>query len=92
MLYVTAGGFYGEGKAEGTSSVSGPYSSTRQFLTYTVGGGVETALWGRWTAKLEYLYVGTPNHIPVPPGTTAVDGSVTTPRASSGRTASPATI
>jgi outer membrane immunogenic protein len=24
---------------------------------YTVGGGVEAALWGNWTAKAEYLYV-----------------------------------
>ena len=24
---------------------------------YTVGGGVEAGLWGRWTVKAEYLYV-----------------------------------
>src|SRR5208283_4222237 len=24
---------------------------------YTVGGGIEAGLWGRWTAKAEYLYV-----------------------------------
>lgn len=32
--------------------------STSHSLTgWTVGGGVETALWGGWSAKLEYLYV-----------------------------------
>jgi opacity protein-like surface antigen len=25
---------------------------------WTIGGGVETKLWGGWSAKLEYLYVG----------------------------------
>jgi len=24
---------------------------------WTVGGGVEAALWGNWTGKLEYLYI-----------------------------------
>jgi outer membrane immunogenic protein len=28
---------------------------------YTVGGGVETALWGNWTAGVEYLYIDTGN-------------------------------
>jgi outer membrane immunogenic protein len=75
MLYITGGGFFGDGKAQGVSSVTGPFSTSRMFETYTVGGGVETALWNRWTAKLEYLYVGPPNHVPGPPGTTAIKGS-----------------
>lgn len=78
MPYLTAGGVYGNSKIEGTSSVTGPFSESRSFFTYTFGGGVEAAIVGRWTAKAEYLYVGTPNHIPVPPGTTNVDGTITT--------------
>ncbi len=31
------------------------FSNTR--TGYTVGGGVEAGLWGRWSAKAEYLYV-----------------------------------
>jgi outer membrane immunogenic protein len=34
---------------------SGSISTTR--VGYTVGGGVEAALWGRWSVKAEYLYV-----------------------------------
>jgi outer membrane immunogenic protein len=75
MIYATGGGFYGEDKLEGTSSTSGTFSRSRDFITYTVGAGFETALWDHWTAKLEYLYVGPPNHVPGPPGTTAVTGS-----------------
>jgi outer membrane immunogenic protein len=32
-------------------------SSTR--AGYSVGGGVETALWGNWTGRVEYLYLDT---------------------------------
>jgi opacity protein-like surface antigen len=77
MVYLTGGGVYGESTIDGTSSVTGPFSVSKQFFTYTAGAGAETALWSRWTAKVEYLYVGTPNHIPVPPGTTNITGSVT---------------
>jgi len=74
MLYITGGGFFGEAKVTGTSSITGPFSASKTYETYTIGGGVETALWNRWTAKLEYLYVGSPNDVPVPPGTTAITG------------------
>lgn len=77
MVYVTGGGVYGESKIEGTSSTTGAFSVSKQFFTYTAGAGVETALWTRWTAKLEYLYIGTPDHIPVPPGTTNLTGTIT---------------
>jgi outer membrane immunogenic protein len=40
--------FYGTSEA---ASVSGTKTG------YTVGGGVEAGLWGRWTVKAEYLYV-----------------------------------
>ena len=29
-----------------------------------------------WSAKFEYLYAGTPDKVPVPPLTTAINGSL----------------
>ena len=36
---------------------SGSGAFARNKLRWTAGGGVETRLWGNWSAKLEYLYV-----------------------------------
>jgi outer membrane immunogenic protein len=78
MIYATGGGVYGDGKIDGVSNVTGPFSSSKSFFTYTAGAGIEHALWSRWTAKVEYLFIGTPNHVPVPPGTTKITGSIST--------------
>jgi outer membrane immunogenic protein len=32
-------------------------STNRTRVGWTVGAGVEAALWSNWTAKLEYLYI-----------------------------------
>ena len=77
MIYLTGGGVYGQAKLDGVATPGGAFSSTKQFFTWTVGGGYEAALWGNWTGKLEYLYIGTPNHVPVPPGTTSISGTLT---------------
>jgi len=53
MPYVTGGGAFGDIK----TSVSGIGSATETKAGWTVGGGVEAALSGPWSAKLEYLYV-----------------------------------
>jgi outer membrane immunogenic protein len=52
MPYVTGGLAVGDIK----SSVAGVGSSTNTKAGYAVGGGVEAALAGPWTAKVEYLY------------------------------------
>ena len=52
MPYVTGGLAVGDIK----SSVSGLGSSTQTKAGWTLGGGVEAALAGPWTAKIEYLY------------------------------------
>ncbi|HEU5020173.1 MAG TPA: outer membrane protein [Pseudolabrys sp.] len=78
MIYVTGGGAYGHLDYDGTLSTTGPFSSSTNYWTWTVGAGVEAFLWDRWSAKLEYLYVGTPDNFPVPPGTVAADGNTNT--------------
>jgi outer membrane immunogenic protein len=61
LLYGTGGLAYGRAKASGTVTVPG--SGTGSFATsdvklgWTVGGGVEAALIGRWTLKVEYLHI-----------------------------------
>jgi outer membrane immunogenic protein len=78
MVYVTGGGAYGSTHIEGTESTGVAFDSRETYLTYTVGGGIETALWDRWTAKLEYLYVGSPNRVPVPTGVSSISGHTNT--------------
>jgi outer membrane immunogenic protein len=73
LVYATAGLAYGEIKTSATltvppgadcvapctrtpgGSVAGNFSQTR--AGWVVGAGVETALGGHWTGKLEYLHV-----------------------------------
>jgi len=60
LVYATGGLAYGEVDTGNTLGV-GPASIVNNFsnarLGWTVGAGVEAALWGNWTGKLEYLYV-----------------------------------
>jgi outer membrane immunogenic protein len=53
MPYVTAGGAFGDVKM----NPIGLASQTDTRAGWTAGGGVEFALTGPWTAKVEYLYV-----------------------------------
>jgi outer membrane immunogenic protein len=53
MPYVTGGVAFGEVKA--TAAGLGSVSDTN--VGWTVGAGIEGAVAGNWTAKLEYLYV-----------------------------------
>jgi outer membrane immunogenic protein len=55
LLYATGGLAYGEVKSSETLGTA--YSTTDTRVGYTVGAGVEGAIGGNWTAKLEYLYV-----------------------------------
>ena len=50
MPYITGGAAYGNVKA----TRFGDSSATR--LGWTVGAGLEYALWSNWSVKLEYLY------------------------------------
>jgi outer membrane immunogenic protein len=76
LFYVTGGGVYGELDYDGALSTTGAFSADTNYWTWTLGAGVEAMLWDRWSAKLEYLYVGTPSDFPSPPGTTNIDGNI----------------
>lgn len=76
LFYVTGGGAYTHNKLRAVA----PYtfaSTSETGWTWTVGGGIEAALWQNWSVKGEYLYLGTPDDVPTPPGTRA-DGDVDT--------------
>ena len=82
LLYVTGGLAYGEVSTSETLNVNGAnvaFSTDRTKLGWTLGGGVEAALWGNWTGKLEYLYIdlGTVNNtlIGIAPITPVVSSS-----------------
>lgn len=75
MVYATGGALYGKSTLDGTVSTTGAFSTSATYWTYVIGAGTEFALWDRWTAKLEYLYAGTPSDVPVPPGTGNISGS-----------------
>ena len=53
MPYVTGGAAYGNIK----TSVTGFSDASSTKLGWTLGGGIEAAIAGPWTAKVEYLYV-----------------------------------
>ena len=56
LFYATGGLAYGEvNSSETIGGSSSSASDTR--VGYAVGGGIEGAIGGNWTAKLEYLYV-----------------------------------
>ena len=60
LLYGTAGVAYGQVKSDYTLGV-GNLSGTANFKDvragWTAGAGIESAIGGGWTAKLEYLYM-----------------------------------
>ena len=53
MPYVTGGAAFGDIK----TAVAGVGQRTTTKAGWTVGGGLEAAIAGPWTAKVEYLYV-----------------------------------
>ncbi len=58
LPYITAGGAYGNVKAEVSVPAFGLAASTaKSQLGWAFGAGREYAFLGNWTAKIEYLYV-----------------------------------
>jgi outer membrane immunogenic protein len=61
MPYLTGGAVWGEQTLSGYDSSSGSFNNSNTFWTYTFGGGVEGHINDRLSAKLEYLWIGTPD-------------------------------
>ena len=64
LSYVTAGYAFGNVKTNATQSVVGvtsTFSTDRTQSGWVVGSGVEAALGGNWTGKIEYLYLNLGN-------------------------------
>jgi len=64
LAYLTGGLAVGGIKSDGVLSgfsggaaVSAPFSATNTKVGWTVGAGVEGQISGRWTGKIEYLYI-----------------------------------
>jgi len=60
LLYATGGLAYGEvrtAETVGTAAASTAFANTDTRVGWTVGAGIEGAIGGNWTAKLEYLYM-----------------------------------
>jgi outer membrane immunogenic protein len=56
LLYATGGGAWVNTKDTFIGD-AGAVSSSKTLSGWTVGGGIETVLWGNWSTKTEYLYV-----------------------------------
>ena len=64
LSYVTAGYAFGNVKTDATQSALGltsTFSTDRTQGGWVVGSGVEAALGGNWTGKIEYLYLNLGN-------------------------------
>jgi outer membrane immunogenic protein len=73
MPYVTGGAVWGHQSLEGNDSANGGYFNvSNNFWTYAVGAGIEGHLTSQITAKLEYLYIGTPDTPLSSPATTSI--------------------
>ena len=73
MPYVTAGAVWGEQTIAGYDTAVGAFNASNDFWTYTVGAGVEGHVSDQWTAKLEYLWIGTPDTPLATPATTSIN-------------------
>lgn len=73
MPYVTAGAVWGEQTIAGFDTAVGAFNASNNFWTYTMGAGVEGHVSDQWTAKLEYLWIGTPDTPLSSPATTSIN-------------------
>jgi outer membrane immunogenic protein len=78
MLYTTGGVVYGDNTLSGTETGVGTFSTSATYWSWTAGLGAEAAFWGCWSARVEYLYVGSPSNVPSIPTATGVSGRTNT--------------
>jgi len=71
---VTGGAVWGHQTLSGfDSSAGGNFSASNNFWTYVVGVGMEGRIAQAWTAKLEYLWIGSPDTALSSPASTSID-------------------
>jgi outer membrane immunogenic protein len=74
MPYLTGGAVWGHQTLSGYDpSAGGAFNASNNFWTYTFGAGVEGRIAQGWTAKLEYLWIGTPDTALSSPATTSIN-------------------
>jgi outer membrane immunogenic protein len=61
LSYFTGGFAYGNIKTNITEGAATAFSNNRTATGWTIGSGVEAALGGNWTGKIEYLYLNLGN-------------------------------
>lgn len=61
LSYVTGGFAYANVKSTITEAGVGTFTQDRTATGWTIGSGVEAALGGNWTGKIEYLYLNLGN-------------------------------
>jgi outer membrane immunogenic protein len=79
LFYVTGGGGYLYNRANYNLGIFGGVEVTDFSPVWAAGAGVETLIWGRWTGKLEYLYLGSDsisNSFAVPVGPVSVSKTI----------------
>lgn len=72
MPYLTGGAVWGQQRLAGFDTQFGSFDSSNNFWTYTFGGGVEGHINDHWSAKLEYLWIGSPDTPLSTPATTSI--------------------
>lgn len=60
LVYGTGGLAYGTVKVGDEMPSPPSFGSRKREAGWTLGAGVEAAVWDRWTTKIEYLYVDLP--------------------------------
>jgi outer membrane immunogenic protein len=72
MPYITGGAVWGHQTLSGFDTAVGNFSASNNFWTYVVGVGMEGRIAQAWTAKLEYLWIGTPDTALSSPTSTSI--------------------
>ncbi len=72
LTYFTGGLAYGNVKTSFNDGTANSLTLSNTRTGWTIGSGVEAALGGNWTGKIEYLYIDLGNQN----GVTPVDGSI----------------
>jgi outer membrane immunogenic protein len=71
LFYGTGGVIYGDTRLSATFSPGGKFFfSSATYWSWTAGAGIEAALGGPYSVKLEYLFIGSPSSWPLIPGET----------------------